>query len=298
MPPVLRHTATHLLKNWRIGLPTVLVIAFAFLLLNLILFTNHVGKSFLNVMKGSLSFTVYVEETIDPFSLRAVIEYLETLPEVTPPVVYTSPEEARMKFRLQGNNGNNGTAGNFPGVIMITPKEPDDRVKIEQRIEKSPYRSFISILGGVESFEGKTYERVKQQIERLQKLIQSIMIGLLAFSLLVIATVIFASLKLGSFSRRRELAIMKLVGASPYFLELPYLLEAISYSVLGLLIGSVVFLLLPNFGFLPADQFLQNEWRTFSIGQIFILELLLALLLGFLAGSFSIRKIVEKSTIL
>lgn len=282
MTPILRHTTGHLLKNWRIGIPAVLIIGFTFLLLNLLLFTNHVGRGFLNIMKGSLSFTVYLKNDIDPFSLQRLMGDLEKLPTVQTPVTYTSPEEVKQRFPA-------GT--DLPGMLTITPKEPKDRDAIEGYLTKSPYRPFLSFPSRQEqTAEGKIYERVTTQIERLQGLIRGVLFSLLTFSFLVIVIGITASLKLGSFSRRKELAIMKLVGASPYFLEFPYLLEAMAYSFLGLLVGTIVFFFIPSLNLLPADMFIREQWESFSLGNVFLFELALALLLGLIAGFLSLQQ--------
>ena len=289
MTPTLTHTLEHLRKNWRIGLPVTLVIAFTFLLLNLLLFTNQVGNGFLSIMKGSLSFTVYLKEDIDPFTLKRLIEDLERLPAVSEPVVYTSPEDARQKF-----GGRAGVDG--PGTLVVTPKELGGRDAVESFLLQSPYRPFLSLgINSGETAEGKTYARVTAQIERLQKLIRGVMFTLLGFSSLIIVVVIFVSLKLGSDSRKRELIIMKMVGASPYFLEFPYLLEAMAYSVFGLIFGSLFFLITPLLGFFPADALLQAQWHSFPFASVFLFELLLALLLGFIGGIIGIQTIIRKN---
>ncbi len=296
MTPTIRHTLEHLRKNWRIGLPVILVIAFAFLLLNLLLFTNQVGNGFLSTMKGSLSFTLYLKEDIDPFTLKRLMEDLERRPDVMQPVVYTSPEEALQKFGNSQGERSLSEDSTLPGTLIVTPKEPGKRETIEAFLLQSPYRPFISIAANSgATAEGKTYARVTSQIERLQKLIRGIMLMLLGFASLVIVVVIFVSIKLGSDSRKRELVIMKMVGASPYFLEFPYLLEAMIYSVFGLVSGSILFFLTPVLGFFPTDALLQTQWQAFPFTSIFLFELLLALLLGFIGGIISIQTIIRKN---
>lgn len=297
MPPLLRHTLQHIQKNFRVGLLTTVIIAFSFFLFDIVLFSNHLAKGFLENLQSSLSFTTYLKETIDPFSLRRLMEDVEKLKEVSPPVIYTSPEEARKKLRDAGiiTEDSQLSLRTLPGSLTITPRGPDGREKIEDYLKKSAYGVFLKFpKEKQQTIETKTYERVKLQMKRLQELLTKMIFLLLAFSFMIILVAIFVSLRLGSLTRKGEIGIMKLVGASPTFLELPFLFEAITYSVLGLLFGTVLFLLAPSFGLLPSDEFILNQWKTFSFGNAFLLELLLAVLLGLSSGFLSLRKILSR----
>lgn len=290
MPPLLRHTIAHIQRNFRVGLLTTVIIASSFFLFDIVLFSNHLAKGFLGNLQSSLSFTVYLKETIDPFSLRRLMEDVEKLREVSPPVVYTSPEEARKKLRDAGV-----IMQTLPGSLTITPREPDGREKIEAFLQESAYRAFLTLpREKLQTIETKTYERVKSQMKRLQELLTKMIFLLLAFSFVIIIVSIFVSLRVGSLARKGEISIMKLVGASPLFLELPFLFEAVTYSIMGLILGSVLFLLAPSLGLFPVDEFIQTQWKTFSFGNAFLAELLIAIVLGLASGFLSLRKILSR----
>ncbi|MGB4171598.1 MAG: FtsX-like permease family protein, partial [bacterium] len=80
-------------------------------------------------------------------------------------------------------------------------------------------------------------------VERLFSLTRSIRIaGLVLVVLLLMATVFLISntIRLTVFARRREIGIMKLVGATDWFIRWPFILEGILLGVLGTLVSVLI----------------------------------------------------------
>ncbi len=85
-------------------------------------------------------------------------------------------------------------------------------------------------------------------------------IALLSFASLVL---IVNTIRLAIFARRKEVAVMKLVGASNWFIRWPFLLEGIYEGLLGsLLVASILFLIKT-----PLIDWLVGFLRWFNLFQ-------------------------------
>ena len=118
--------------------------------------------------------------------------------------------------------------------------------------------------------------------------------GGVAIVMLVLAfLLIFNTVRLSAFSRRRETGIMRLVGASNFYIQMPFLLEGAVAGLLGGALASAVLIAIKAFFIdgivaphLSSIQFI--GWRPF----VFIIPLLLVvgILMSVAASVFTLRK--------
>ena len=108
--------------------------------------------------------------------------------------------------------------------------------------------------------------------------------------MLVVAVILIVNtIRVAAFSRRRETGIMKLVGASSFSIQLPFLLEGAISGFLGALLASGVFVLLkgvlvdrvlaPNF---PITRFITWGDVWLSSAAVFLIGVALAAIASFL----------------
>ena len=97
----------------------------------------------------------------------------------------------------------------------------------------------------VEAFQGmQGVEQVKDQLQYLQPLFSAltvatyIAVGIAALMLIAAALLIATTIRLSAFARRRELGIMRLVGASNRFIQTPFVLEGVFAALLGSVLAS------------------------------------------------------------
>jgi cell division transport system permease protein len=72
-------------------------------------------------------------------------------------------------------------------------------------------------------------------------------IGVAALMLIAAVLLIATTIRLSAFSRRRELGIMRLVGASNRFIETPFILEGVLAALIGSLLAGVLIVVLVQF---------------------------------------------------
>jgi cell division transport system permease protein len=125
-------------------------------------------------------------------------------------------------------------ANPFPDALTVIPKHGDDVEKVAALFRADP-----SV--GVQKIEyGKKTTKRVLKLARVIEVFFILAVGLLlAASTLLIANTI----RLSIFARRREIEVMKLVGATNWFVRGPFMLEGLLCGVAGAL-GAVILLIL------------------------------------------------------
>ncbi|MGI8457356.1 MAG: permease-like cell division protein FtsX [Propionibacteriaceae bacterium] len=161
-------------------------------------------------------------------SIRAT---LETNPEVAPDgVFFETKAEAYAAFR-QAYEGN-------PIQDSLTEGQMQEsfRVKLKNPEQYQGVVSSVNGLPGVQSVQD-----LKQILDPFFKWLRFLQIGtIVASGLLLVAAMlqIANTIRLAAFARRREIGIMRLVGASNLYITLPFLFEAIISAVIGIGLAS------------------------------------------------------------
>ena len=152
-----------------------------------------------------------------------------------------------------------------------------------------------------EAFKGMDgVEEVKDQLEYLQPLFSALTIATyfavaIAGLMLVAAVLLIATtIRLSAYARRKELGIMRLVGASNRFIQTPFILEGVFAAFLGSALASVTIWLGVQYG---VHGYLVNEIdfvTTWIDGRDAVLVIPvvvgLGLVLAALSASFAIRR--------
>jgi cell division transport system permease protein len=122
----------------------------------------------------------------------------------------------------------------FPNALTVYPKRGDDVEKVAQLFRSDPALGIDKV-----DYGKKTTHRVLKLARVIEVFFIIAVILLLAASTLLIANTI----RLSIFARRREIEVMKLVGATNWFVRGPFMLEGLLCGLAGAL-GAVVLLIL------------------------------------------------------
>jgi len=205
---------------------------------------------------------------------------LEALPQVQK-VFYESKAQAFARFKEQFKNSaivDNVTADQLPESYRVKLVDPEQFPIIASQ--------FIG-RDGVEQVQDQ-----KALLERFFKVlnwVQWFAFGLAIMMVVVSVILIVNTIRVAAFSRRRETGIMKLVGASSFSIQLPFLLEGAISGFLGALLATASFVLLkgvlvdrilaPNF---PITRFITWGDVWLSSGAVFLIGVALAAIASFL----------------
>ena len=153
----------------------------------------------------------------------------------------------------------------------------------------------------VEAFTGQQgVEEVKDQLQYLEPLFSAltvatyIAVGIAALMLVAAVLLIATTIRLSAYARRRELGIMRLVGASNRFIQTPFILEGVFAALLGSLLAGAAVLAGVHFG---VDQYLRQRvdfvttWVSVADAWVVVpILVLIGAVLAALSASFAIRR--------
>jgi cell division transport system permease protein len=205
---------------------------------------------------------------------------LDAMPQVQR-IYYESKQQAYKRFKQQFKNSaivDNVTADQMPESFRVKLTNPELFPIIAS--------AFIG-RDGIEQVQDQ--KALLERFFKVLKWVQWFAFGLALMMLVVSVILIVNTIRVAAFSRRRETGIMKLVGASSFSIQLPFLLEGAISGFLGALLASAVFVLLkgvlvdrvlaPNF---PITRFITWGDVWLSSGAVFLIGVALAAIASFL----------------
>jgi len=212
---------------------------------------------------------------------EAIRADLDGMPEVDT-VFYESKQQAYALFKEQFENSaftDNVTPDQLPESFRVKLVDPEEFPIVASAFVGRP---------GIEQIQDQ-----KALLEKFFKVltwVQWFAFGLALLMVVVSVILIVNTIRVAAFSRRRETGIMKLVGASSFSIQLPFLLEGAIAGFLGALLASGAFVLLktilvdrilvPNF---PFGRFISWSDVWLSSVVVFVIGVALAAIASFFA---------------
>jgi cell division transport system permease protein len=212
--------------------------------------TDHVRKDVL--------VKVFFVRDATPAQISAVGAQLRTYPE-TKTVVYVSPQDALDQMEKRYPDLVKNLVDNpLPPAYEVTPKDADMVSSLADRINPLP--------PGVDKVDYA--EKKTERILAVTNVIKYIFL-LGSLILMVASTILIANtIRLSIFARRREVEVMKLVGASNWFVRGPFMLEGVICGLLGA-VAAIILLVLAKEVALPV---IEGHSSTFSEDDVHALS--------------------------
>jgi cell division transport system permease protein len=193
----------------------------------LLLFVNL--NSWIQGWEHSLTMSIYLQDGINKDTKDKIESFIQSQPaaEIRR---YISKEAALRDFRralgpqagLLEGLPDNPLPASFEVVFKDVADKKPDAQKIKKELEK---------IDGVDEVQySEEWLKRFEALINMVRLVGFIMGGLLCMGVLFIVT---NTIKLTIYSRKDEIEIMKLVGATDWFVKIPYLLEGMIQGILG-----------------------------------------------------------------
>jgi cell division transport system permease protein len=175
----------------------------------------------------------------------------------------------------------------LPAAFEVTPKNADEVKTIADKLQPLP--------AGVDKIDYA--EKKTERILAVTNVIKYIFL-LGSVILLVASTILIANtIRLSIFSRRREVEVMRLVGASNWFIRGPFMLEGVICGLLGAVIAVILLVLAKEFA-LPVIEGRSSAFReddVHALGFPFVALILVgaSLLVGAAGSGITLRRFLQ-----
>lgn len=183
--------------------------------------------------------SAYLHQKIKPLAMEQLRERLQAMPELET-VELVTPEQAKQEFIQHSGLGEllQGLESNpLPAVLLIQPKSDVSRFEQLQQIRKDLEQE--ALIDNVQ-IDLEWLQRLQAMMGLVQRVIVALAILLIVGMLLNLANTIRLTIE----SRRKEIVVSKLVGATDAFIRRPFLYTGLCYGLGGGLIALVILQLL------------------------------------------------------
>jgi cell division transport system permease protein len=220
-----KETTSGLRRNGLVAFAAISTTFIALLLFGLSLLISRQVSLMIEATTGNVEVAVYLTDPVNPDTVRSLTGTLSEL-AVVENVDFESKQEACDRFKeLFANQQalvNNVNCDALPASLRVKLEDPEQYAQVEAVLQGQP---------GI--------DRIVDQsafLDRLFAVTRVFRVGvlLISFVMLVSAAILIANtVRMGLFARRKEIGIMKLVGATNWRIRIPFLVEGLFESLIG-----------------------------------------------------------------
>lgn len=230
-------------RNKTISLASVITVLITFLVLGIFSLLAETANVAIVGVEEKVELKVFLKEDINLIDKREIEVKLREQPGVKE-IQYESKEQAYTNFEesmkesegiLQGYTLSNNP---FPESYIIKMQDPSYSESITEAIKD---------VNGIESVNSQ-----QDLVNTVQKVVKAVrIVGIVLFIILIAVSIflIMNTTKLTVYSRRREVGIMKFVGATDWFIRWPFIIEGMVIALFGAVLSTVVLFVLYKLAF-------------------------------------------------
>jgi cell division transport system permease protein len=168
------------------------------------------------------------------------------------------------------------------GTVPEDQMQESYRVGLVDAEQYGIIQEYFSATPGVE--EVVDQNRLLDQIFRILNIATAAAVGIAVIMLVCAVVLIATTIRLSAFTRRRETGIMRLVGASNLFIQLPFVLEGVLAAAVGAVLSGGVLGLAVHFGVSGWLQARVPSISLIGVGDVLLVTPLLVLVGVVMAG--------------
>ena len=250
-------------------------------------------QSMVRYAESGVAVTVFFDEGISEQRIEEIGELIDERVEVSH-YDYTSADEAWESFKDIYFDGNEEAASSFAGDNPLA-NSASYSIYMNDISMQSTLVTYLESVDGIRSVHQS--ETVANTLTDFNSLIGYISAGIILILLGVAIFLISNTITVGISVRREEIGIMKLIGATDYFVRAPFVVEGIVIGLIGAAIPlGILYVLYGKIIEYIGDkfQFISSMLQFLSVQEVFHTLVPVALVLGvgigFIGSWITIRK--------
>lgn len=214
----------------------VMVVTLTIVLFSLV--ANATFNNTIDQIRSKIDVSIYLKDTVDESKTQDLIADIKKLPNVES-VSYLSKEEVLQNY-VKDNKGNvdllsavSQTDNPLPATIRIKPRDLNKLDDIKTYLSK---KKIAELQSDQPSYSGDRKEAIDKITHATNILQRAGIVAVLIFAVISVL-IIFNTIQMAIFNRRDELTIMRLLGASTWYIRGPFVVESIVYGIVSAVIS-------------------------------------------------------------
>ena len=229
----IKETYKSIRRNGFMSFASISTVAVSLLVLGMFLMIFLNTNNLAQYLENQVQISVYMQDSATDKELASVKDKLTKMPGVVK-VTQVSKQEALERFRKRLGDQDQllnslGKENPFPNSFVVQVDNPE-RIKV-----LTPQ---IGQLNKVET--AKFGQEVVEHLFQLTKILRFGGILLVVFLAMATLFIISNTIRLTVFARRKEVIIMKYVGATDWFIRWPFILEGMTLGFFGAVVAFIL----------------------------------------------------------
>ena len=262
-----------------------------------LLLLNHLTGNLIKNLQEKVDISVYFNQEVEESDIVIVRQKLLKLSEITR-VEYVSKEDAYAQFKEKHKNdplilesleelGENP----FQPILNIKAAKAGSYKSVAEFLEQDKYKDLI------DKVNYRQNEAIITKVFQMSGAIKFSGIVLSLILALIAILVSFNTVRLAIYSSREEISVMKLVGASNWFVRGPFLLQGILSGFFAAVINLIIFFgitwkISPSISnYLPGSEVFVYYWG--HLWQIFLILAGVGIFLGVVSSFIAVRRYLK-----
>jgi len=278
--------------------------------LTIVLFSIVANATFANTIQqitDKINISVYLADSVTIPQRDTLINQLKQLPNVKK-VSYVSKEQALAEYKVE-NAGNadllqavNETSNPLPASIQIDPVDTNKIQDIKNFLDKTQNKKLQAREGT--SYSGDRKAAIDKISHGASIIREAGVIAVIMFALISVL-IIFNTIRMAIFNRRDEIQIMRLLGASTWYIRGPFVVESVLYGIISALVsvafidvlfaGSATALQASSLGLLDIGY--ANSFFRSHMWLLLTLQLVVGILIGAVSSIIATRRYLKFKSI-
>ena len=292
---IIKFSFQDIVRNIWLTLVTITILLLALFSINTLATVRLISDNAVAAIKEKIDISLYLKPETVESEIIALKNKIAVSPKVKD-VVYTSKQSAIESFRAKYANDPTVLAalkelGRNPlsPSLTVIPKNFD-----ESNLVINDLKMLDSSIIESRDFSDNTV--ILKKINSITKRVNEVGLVIILIFVLTSLLVVYNAIRVAIYTHRQEIEIMRLVGASNFFIYMPYLFSALVYALISVLIIISIFY--------PFLTLLQPYLETFFMGYnvnilsyfvdnfflIFGVQFLAVLVINVIASLFAVRK--------
>lgn len=220
-----RETATNMKRNVFMLVQAIIVVSITLFLVGcVVLFSGSVRRA-ADLQTKKVEVAVFLAKDVTPAQRDAIQQDLLQMPEVAR-VIYESKQDAYENFKKLFQDSpdivENVTADALPESFRVKLKDPSKFTVVKDRLTGVP---------GIERIRDE--QRFVSRLLNFVAAVRVFGIGLVVVFAIAAGVLISSTIRMAIYARRKEIGIMRLVGATNWFIRVPFMLEGVAQGIIG-----------------------------------------------------------------
>lgn len=285
----IRDSFKSVFRNFSLSLASISCIAITLIVVAISIILTYNVNNFTVLVEKDVTIVAFLDKTVDLNKRLEIEEKIKSIDEVDR-YEFISKAEIAKQMMESSEDFRNAIQGWSEEEL---PLQDTYQVKVKDIEKISIVAENIKNIDGVSVV--KYGEGMIEQLISIFDVVRKVCIAIVVALIIVTAFLIANTIKITIFSRKREIEIMRLVGASNLNIKIPFIFEGLFLGILGSIIPVVLTIygynaLYENFDgqvFSPFIKLIQPEPFIYAVSGILVI-------IGILVGMFGSWRAVKK----